>query len=628
MDNEPKCVPLCYPDNYKWDKSKGKLVQRTDTRGQLVVCKDALDIIRSIKGPICPVAVTGPARSGKSYIASQLIEPRQQECVFKTSHKQKPETMGIWMSKNMFKRTLSNGTEVTVIILDTEGLDAYNAHKDDDMLIFALMALVSSLLVYNSSRTVCAEDIKKLSWVNRLINVFSRSGSSPKKITQLENEFIKFFPNFMWLLRDVSMSFEISRDGEDKKVDFRDYLLEEILKLEKEDGKTGAKVKELNATRRALLKSFPVFDAMTLPIPSAENSAVEEMGKGKNSRSINKTFLTGIDDFITRCRTLMKPKKAWPYAGNINGYQFAKMLQQYVSRFSESKSIDVVAVVPSVIEDQLRQVVELVFTDYRSDMDKYAKKVLPCENYEIISKHIDFLYQAMRKFKENAKYISDAVSLNKHRDELKEELARFSDGVIVGGYLRIILDQNEKMSEEFCKQLIDELLLEISKPGKTLLGWNEDILNKQYKERARGPKKWHVYKTVLADKVKGMPSRNRKACVSYEDNVNPEKSANVPSPEMEIMENTKTKEQILEMKKGDDKAIRASMAEDIDDQLKQLENDFQEINDATKTKIGTLTRTHQALAEELQHSLDNIREEKTEKQDELTIKKGEVLRQN
>ncbi|XP_070547982.1 guanylate-binding protein 4-like [Ptychodera flava] len=396
-DKTPKCVPLCYPGNYKWDKAKGKLVEKEKKREQLVVCEDAMEIIRSIDGPICTVAVTGPARSGKSYIAR------------------------IWMSTDVFKKTLSNGTEVTVIILDTEGLDAHNAYKKDDMLLFALMALMSSVLVYNSSNTVRAEDLNKLSWVNRYIKVFSWSGSSRKKTTLLENEFIKFFPNFMWLLRAVTMSFVISQDDED------------VLKQEMEEDTTEGVVTERNATRRALLKSFPVLDALTLSTPSIEKSVLEEMDKGENKGSLSKTFLADIDVFITRCGTLMKPKKAWPHDGNINGHQFANMLQQYVSRFSETEVINVDAVVPSVIEEQLQQVVDLVFTDYRHDMDEYAKTALPCKNYEIIEKHNDCMYQAMRKFKENAKCINDADSLQKYRDALKEELARYRDGDIVGG---------------------------------------------------------------------------------------------------------------------------------------------------------------------------------------------------
>ncbi|XP_070548508.1 guanylate-binding protein 5-like [Ptychodera flava] len=239
VDEKPKCVPLCYPDNYYWDQKKAKLVEKKKARGRLVVCEDALDILRKIDGPICPVAVTGPARCGKSYIASQLIEPRPDYCVFQTSAKMKPQTMGIWMSTDVFQKTLSNGTEVTVIIMDTEGLDAYNAHKHDDMLMFALIALMSSVLVYNNKGSVSAEDINKLSWLNKLNDVFCWTEDYQKTSTPIENNFIRFFPNFIWLLRDATMSFVLTRHDDDEEVDFKQYLLEEAKTAKySEDGST------------------------------------------------------------------------------------------------------------------------------------------------------------------------------------------------------------------------------------------------------------------------------------------------------------------------------------------------------------------------------------------------------
>ncbi|XP_070548119.1 uncharacterized protein [Ptychodera flava] len=356
------------------------------------------------------------------------------------------------------------------------------------------------------------------------------------------------------------------------------------------------------------------------------------MDKGKNKGSLSKTFLADIDVFITRCGTLMKPKKAWPYDGNINGYQFANMLQQYVSRFAETEEINVDAVVPTVIEAQLQQVVDLVFTEYRNDMDEYAKTALPCQNYEIIKKHNDSMYQAMRKFKENAKCINDADSRKKYRDALKEELARYSDGDVVGGYLRIILDQNEKMSDEFCKQLVDELFIENSKPGKIhrrqSSGSNIDLLNEQYKEMARGPQMWHVYKTKLADKIEDMSTSRRKEYASFKNNADLNMYVRVKAAEIEELEKKRIKEKILAMEEEEDKTIRAMTVEDIADQLKQSEADFQERSGSTQVQIETLRQTHVGIAKDLQLLLGDMTEEKKKKHDELTRKQEEVMRQS
>ncbi|XP_070548177.1 guanylate-binding protein 2-like [Ptychodera flava] len=691
-----KCVPLCYPDNYKWDKVKGKLVEKEKSRGQLVVCEDALEMIRSIDGPICPVAVTGPARSGKSYIASQLIEPRTEKCVFQTSAKMNPLTMGIWMSTNMFKKRLSNGTEVTVIILDTEGLDAYNAHEQDDMLMFALMALMSSVLVYNNKGSVGADDIKKLSWVNKFNDVFSLNRDAEGNKATTENEFIRFFPNFIWLLRDTTMSFTLIQDDEEVEVDFKNYLLNEVLKLEKENITTETRVKERNATRRALLKSFPVFDALTLPIPTLDKSVLEDMDKGKNTGKLNKDFLKDVDAFITRCGTLMKPKKAWPYAGNINGHQFTKMLRQYVSGFSATKSINMHAVVTSVIDALLVEEVERTFVDYRKAMDEYAEASLPCQPHEIIMKHNTCLFKSMRKFTENTKYINDAELLNKYKQELKGQIVKYDDqgSNCVGGYLYTILIQNEKESETFCTDLVETLVTEINIPEMRLRSKRlhshhslADYINKQYKKRARGPRKLRVYKTVLAEeivqmskhkeistsepaeqsteetdkikkkiekgkngnlrpsldvtaeKLKKMEIRqtaeqinrcsNSDKLEQHTEETKPAAEAREQLPEdatKEDIEKGKDEEQIRTLKAAEDEEMLKMMNEDITDQQDQSHADYLETSAAIEAQITAIGRTHEDLARELQLLNAKLQEENKRLKEELNRKREVMMR--
>lgn len=83
-------VPLCIPDNYNWVESECKLTRIQGVkRSELKVCDEGLKILRSITGGICVLCVAGPARTGKSYLLSQL-----QGSNFKLGHTMKAETMG------------------------------------------------------------------------------------------------------------------------------------------------------------------------------------------------------------------------------------------------------------------------------------------------------------------------------------------------------------------------------------------------------------------------------------------------------------------------------------------------------------------------------------------------------
>lgn len=161
-----KAIPLCLPDDYEWEsrfntcrKIKGA------KRNCLIINQKALEIIRNVRGLVCVVAIVGPCRTGKSYILSQLIKSSkgQQNC-FPLGHTMDPETTGIWMWDTPIPFHLKDGKEVTVILLDTEGVDAYNASDHGDNQIFVLSVLLSSLLIYNSVQVPRRDDFKKMQY--------------------------------------------------------------------------------------------------------------------------------------------------------------------------------------------------------------------------------------------------------------------------------------------------------------------------------------------------------------------------------------------------------------------------------------------------------------------------------
>lgn len=54
--------------------------------------------------------------------------------------------------------------EVTIILLDTEGIDAANATDQGDSQIFTLSVLLSSLMIYNSMSVPKREDLNQMEY--------------------------------------------------------------------------------------------------------------------------------------------------------------------------------------------------------------------------------------------------------------------------------------------------------------------------------------------------------------------------------------------------------------------------------------------------------------------------------
>ena len=123
------------------------------------------------------VAVCGKYRTGKSYLLNKLFvetyfqkkknckeNPLQNKSVFQVSPTINACTKGLWL----WKRVIKTENDINMIVVDTEGLGAYDEDENHDAKIFLLALLLSSLLIYNSVGTIDENALNSLSLVINL----------------------------------------------------------------------------------------------------------------------------------------------------------------------------------------------------------------------------------------------------------------------------------------------------------------------------------------------------------------------------------------------------------------------------------------------------------------------------
>ena len=165
-------IPLCLPNNCSWDEYSQQYTKPTNkcTHSDTLRVVDAAQRkLRAIKGPVCVVTIAGPCRKGKSFILSKAFDQGE---VFPLGHLLDPETMGIWMWVVPEKYTDKNGQEFTVVLLDSEGIDAVTAENTDDHKIFTLSVLLGSVLIYNSTGVPTRTDLEGLEYPYKSILFF------------------------------------------------------------------------------------------------------------------------------------------------------------------------------------------------------------------------------------------------------------------------------------------------------------------------------------------------------------------------------------------------------------------------------------------------------------------------
>ncbi len=108
-----------------------QLLQVSD--GKFSLCEEALNVIRSVRGPVAIAAVCGRARQGKSYILNSLAKHHGSQVGFDENKADgfvvgpttKPCTKGLWLWSHPLERTAADGSKYSVLLIDTEGIDAY-----------------------------------------------------------------------------------------------------------------------------------------------------------------------------------------------------------------------------------------------------------------------------------------------------------------------------------------------------------------------------------------------------------------------------------------------------------------------------------------------------------------------
>ncbi|ELK33127.1 Guanylate-binding protein 6 [Myotis davidii] len=187
----------------------------------LSVNQKALEILGQISQPVVVVAIVGLYRTGKSYLMNRLAG---QNHGFPLGSTVQSKTKGIWM----WCVPHPCKPDCTLVLLDTEGLgDVEKGDPKNDSWIFALAVLLCSSFVYNSMSTINHQALEQLQemwelWVESLFSLASpsyvtelteliRAKSSPKHGgVEDATEFVSFFPDFIWAVRDFILELELN----------------------------------------------------------------------------------------------------------------------------------------------------------------------------------------------------------------------------------------------------------------------------------------------------------------------------------------------------------------------------------------------------------------------------------
>ena len=309
------------------------------------------------------VCIAGPYRTGKSFLINQIIGRRVTKG-FAVGGTVNACTRGIWMyiseprAKNAKDGGIADSSDdddggTATVYLDSEGLGATDKELDFDAHMFALCALLSSLLILNTQGCITNATLEQLELVvnlTRHVQVTAKGGSERDDEGE---ELSRHFPDFLWVLRDFSLSLE---DREGNPITARQYLEQS---LEPQGGTRRAQ--EKNKIRKTLKSVFPNRDCITVVRPVVDERRLRHLEKEPLHR-LRAEFKDQIRALRAKVQAQAAPKRV--DGRLINGPALARLAEAYVAGINKGDMPPIRSAWKSVIEIQAIRAVEKAASVY------------------------------------------------------------------------------------------------------------------------------------------------------------------------------------------------------------------------------------------------------------------------
>ncbi|XP_004752697.1 guanylate-binding protein 4-like isoform X1 [Mustela nigripes] len=407
-------APICLVENQK---------------EQLTVNPEALEILNNISQPVVVVAIAGLSRTGKSYLMNRLAG---QNHGFRLNSTVRSETKGIWM----WCVPHSTKKNHTLILLDTEGLgDVKKVDPKNDSWIFALTVLLSSTLIYNSMGTINHQALEQLHYVTELTQLIRAKSSSTSEEVKDSTEFVSFFPDFVWTVRDFTLELKI---GEAPITE--DEYLEDALKLVPEHG-TNPKIQNSNMPRECIRQFFPKRKCFVFDRPTSDRNLLFHLEKVPEDK-LDSTFQEQSKKFCTYIFNHTKTKTLREGI-TVTGSRLGTLLKAYVDAIKKGAVPCLENVVTTLAQRENSVAVQKAADHYSEQMAQRVR--LPTDTLqELLDVHAHCEREAIAVFMEHS-FKDDKWEFQKKLvDTIEKKKEDF-------------LQQNEDASFKYCQAIMKQL---------------------------------------------------------------------------------------------------------------------------------------------------------------------------
>ncbi|XP_032159166.1 guanylate-binding protein 4-like isoform X3 [Mustela erminea] len=324
----------------------------------------------------------------------------------------------------------------TLILLDTEGLgDVKKVDPKNDSWIFALTVLLSSTLIYNSMGTINHQALEQLHYVTELTQLIRAKSSSTSEEVKDSTEFVSFFPDFVWTVRDFTLELKI---GEAPITE--DEYLEDALKLVPEHG-TNPKIQNSNMPRECIRQFFPKRKCFVFDRPTSDRNLLFHLEKVPEDK-LDSTFQEQSKKFCTYIFNHTKTKTLREGI-TVTGSRLGTLLKAYVDAIKKGAVPCLENVVTTLAQRENSVAVQKAADHYSEQMAQRVR--IPTDTLqELLDVHAHCEREAIAVFMEHS-----------FKDDKREFQKKLVDNI--EKKKEDFLQQNEDASFKYCQAIMEQL---------------------------------------------------------------------------------------------------------------------------------------------------------------------------
>ena len=387
--------------------------------GMFEITSEGISFLSSLKNQtIAVLSVTGPYRSGKSFLANLIMNNMGG---FKVGATINACTKGLWV----WGRPIPLSKNKKLIILDSEGLGSVEKDRTGniDMKIFTLSVLLSSCLIYNTKHAISEDKIEELS---NVANLSKRINISKDKKQNMQLDFGDFFPDLIWVLRDFSLD-----RGKLSPKEYLEQCLQRVDVRNIEGGETK------NVCRDIITRNFKHRDCYTLVMPTTDENKLRNLDNEPQS-SLRKEFLDQVKKMIISIKDTIKPKKI----NNIelDGEALFGLLQTYVESINNEENPVILSALENVLLSKAKNISENAYDIFKEQINQKLKDRYPINENQIYS----IFFEQQKTLVDNfCKNVKDTLSSEQISSYILKLFGRMTDE------LDFILENNASIYEEY-----------------------------------------------------------------------------------------------------------------------------------------------------------------------------------